>query len=385
MGLMITWFLLLYSVIITGWVSQKVLRLTRRYRYDGDVEKVFSEAKLPTVSVCITARNETHALAENLEYVLASDYDKLEVLVLDDNSDDDTSLIIKSFAHAGVRFIPGRPLPAGWLGRNHAYYTLSREASGDLVFFLDVDTKLAPQAILQLVTYLTAHKLTMLSVQPRREDSFHLSALFGSLRQVWELLMANERTPPTTSGLWMIRRDTLRHYDASLAEYGMSLRPELHIAHHLQASKAYRYIIATKELGVRFEKKWHSQAETAERLYMPLFGKKGWAVVRTLALFAGLLAPYYCLLDGLFTQRWLQAGLAFAVSLLAGYMNAQIARLTYEIKGAVVRAILWPILLVQDVCFYVRSLVRYQTKTVMWKGRNILAQPSNRSHYEIDQ
>ena len=384
MGLMITWLLLLYSVVVTGWVSQKVLRLTRRYRYDG-VGKSTSGAKLPTVSVCIAARNETHALAENLEYVLASDYDKLEVLVLDDNSDDDTSLIIKSFAHAGVRFIPGRPLPVGWLGRNHAYDTLSREASGDIILFLDVDTKLAPQAISRLVDYLTVHKLEMLSVQPRREDSFRFSALFGSLRQVWELLMASEQTPPTTSGLWMIRRDTLRHYDASLADYAMSLRPELHIAHHLQSSKAYRYIIATKELGIRFEKKWHSQAETAERLYMPLFGETGWAVLRTLALFTGLLGPYYCLLDGLLSRHWEQAGLAFVISLLAGYMNARIVSLTYEASGAIVRAIIWPLLLVQDAFFYVRSLLRYRTKTVMWKGRNILAQPRNRSHYEIDQ
>jgi len=62
---------------------------------------------LPTVSVCIPARNENAALADYITAALASDYPKLEVLVLDDCSQDDTSEVIRSFAHQGVRFVQG--------------------------------------------------------------------------------------------------------------------------------------------------------------------------------------------------------------------------------------------------------------------------------------
>src|SRR5690606_12928997 len=99
-----------------------------------------SSQEYPSVSICIPARNETHAMAECLERVLKSDYKKLEVLVFDDNSKDDTSAIIRSFAQAGVRFVAGTELPEGWLGKNHALDVLSKEASGTYVLFMAVDT-----------------------------------------------------------------------------------------------------------------------------------------------------------------------------------------------------------------------------------------------------
>src|SRR5690606_10627587 len=64
----------------------------------------YSDKELPTVSVCIPARNETNALEDCLRSMLANDYPKLEILVLDDCSQDRTAEVIKSFAHAGVRF-----------------------------------------------------------------------------------------------------------------------------------------------------------------------------------------------------------------------------------------------------------------------------------------
>ena len=85
--------------------------------------KVESTA-LPSVTVCIPARNEDHALTDCLHKVLASDYEKLEIIVVDDNSVDNTSVLIKSFAHAGVRFVAGSELPEGWLGKNHSLQML---------------------------------------------------------------------------------------------------------------------------------------------------------------------------------------------------------------------------------------------------------------------
>src|ERR1700759_1043342 len=98
------------------------------------MKTILSDSKmlkdLPSVSVCIPARNETHAMSQCLERVIASTYPKLEVIVLDDSSVDDTSVLIKAYAHAGVRFVEGSRLPKGWLGKNHALQGLLHEASG---------------------------------------------------------------------------------------------------------------------------------------------------------------------------------------------------------------------------------------------------------------
>ena len=102
--------LLLVSAWLGAWHGIRLYRSMKRSRLPDDVP---AAVDVPSVSVCIPARNETHAMAECLERVLASDYPKLEILVFDDNSADDTSTIIRSFAQEGVRFVAGTELPEG--------------------------------------------------------------------------------------------------------------------------------------------------------------------------------------------------------------------------------------------------------------------------------
>ena len=59
--------------------------LLTRFRFSSEKENI---AELPSVSVCIPARNETHAMTECLERVLASDYEKLEIIAEDSDKND---------------------------------------------------------------------------------------------------------------------------------------------------------------------------------------------------------------------------------------------------------------------------------------------------------
>ena len=51
---------------------------------------------------------------------IASDYPKLEIIVLDDCSQDRTAEIIRNFAHDGVRFIQSEDNKDNWLDKNKA-------------------------------------------------------------------------------------------------------------------------------------------------------------------------------------------------------------------------------------------------------------------------
>ena len=136
-------FIELYVVAFSALVFVLVkLRKARRTFLFTRPPRITSSDQLPSVSVCIPARNETHAMSECLESVLASDYPKLEAIVLDDHSSDNTSHIIRAFAHAGVRFVEGDELPDDWLGKNFSLQTLANEASGKIILFMDVDTRL---------------------------------------------------------------------------------------------------------------------------------------------------------------------------------------------------------------------------------------------------
>ncbi|MGF9699732.1 glycosyltransferase [Paenibacillus sp. MABNR03] len=107
------------------------------------------------VSVLIPARNEKLHIEGCLESVLASDTSgfRMEVLVLDDRSEDETASIIQAIANrdARVRLLGGAEPPAGWMGKSYACHQLVQEAKGDWFMFVDADVRLEPEAIRQTV------------------------------------------------------------------------------------------------------------------------------------------------------------------------------------------------------------------------------------------
>jgi glycosyltransferase involved in cell wall biosynthesis len=354
--------------------------LMRKYKPIG-VPAVGSA--IPTVSVCIAARNETHALAQCLERVLKSDYQKLEVLVLDDSSTDDTSLIIKSFASAGVRFIAGESLPPGWLGKNHAYQTLINEASGDLILFLDVDTFIRRDTIARLVDMMASVRIAMVSVLPRRTDTEHASALFGTLRYHWELLLGTRRSPPAASALWIVKKEALQKDGVAMSNYGLSVRPERHLARQLHRMGSYRYFISSSELGVTYKKRLHSQWETATRLYYPMAGRNLPKATASAAFLICLLVPLAILLSWQWDETSLQWACALLIlNLLAFWIMAR------RLNAAPIlslRSILWPLLIFQDLMLLIRSTVTYLSGSVTWKGRRVNAQPISHNSLEINE
>lgn len=341
------------------------------------------DQKVPTISVCVAARNETHALAQCLERVLQSDYPKLEILVLDDSSSDDTSVIIKSFAHEGVRFIAGRSLSDGWLGKNHAYQTLIEESSGEYIMFLDVDTTIGVTTISQLMTQLQANKKSMLSVLPRRDDGYYTSAVFGTMRYYWELILASSNNPPAASAVWMVERTKLETSGVGLANYGMSVRPERHLARQLQRDKAYYYLIGAKQLGIGFEKRLASQYETALRLYYPMSGRNlfNWLLASLfLCLLITPLVLIFLVPFGSILNYW-AVGLVLIVATTFGLFTHR----TYKTISWQLRVLAGPFLVIQELVLLFFSYGRYIFGTVTWKGRLVAAQPDNHGAIHLDE
>jgi len=155
---------LLLAVILIWSIRRSINRTTL-----SDKITVLLEFSLPTLSVCIPARNETIDLDECLQSLVANNYPKLEILVLDDCSQTrHTADIIRSFAQEGVRFIKGRQPPRRWLAKNWAYQQLLSEADGEIVLFCGVDIRFGPQTLELLVSTLIKKRKTMLSLIPRR-------------------------------------------------------------------------------------------------------------------------------------------------------------------------------------------------------------------------
>lgn len=102
----------------------------------------------PTVSIIIPVYNIENYIANCLESVLNQSYSQLEIICVDDGSNDSSAQIIRSFAKKDSRVIYVRQDNAGVsAARNKGLDT----ATGDYVFFLDGDDYLHRQAVEILV------------------------------------------------------------------------------------------------------------------------------------------------------------------------------------------------------------------------------------------
>ena len=141
-----------------------------------------------TVSVLLPLRNEAHRVEPCLAALTHQDAD--ELIVLDDNSDDDTLAVVARVLGTDPRLRlvagAGEP-PPGWLGKPWACQRLADLATGDLLVFLDADVTLAPGAIARLRTLMVESGLDLVCPYPQQVTTGWLGRLVQPLLQ-WSWL-----------------------------------------------------------------------------------------------------------------------------------------------------------------------------------------------------
>jgi chlorobactene glucosyltransferase len=117
------------------------------------------------VSVLIPARDEETNIGECLDSLLEQDYPNYEILVIDDNSNDNTWQILKRYAktHKKIKAYKGKPLPEGWIGKQYACQQLIETAAGEYLMFTDADTLHSSKSISWAVTNMLQHKADFMS------------------------------------------------------------------------------------------------------------------------------------------------------------------------------------------------------------------------------
>ncbi|MFZ5496992.1 MAG: glycosyltransferase [Verrucomicrobiota bacterium] len=130
----------------------------------------------PRVSIVFAARNEAATVGAAVPTMLALDYPELELIAVNDRSEDATGAILDRLAAAEprLRVVHVRELPPGWLGKNHALHTGAQEAAGEWILFTDADIHFAPDALRRAVAYARAESLDHLAAVPSLSGPDHL-------------------------------------------------------------------------------------------------------------------------------------------------------------------------------------------------------------------
>lgn len=361
------------AVVLVLFLSTMRHLRTTRSQAPGQI----ATQNLPTLSVLIPARNETDDLEACLASLVSNDYPKLEIIVLDDCSQNKrTPGIIKDFAQSGVRFIAGKVPPKHWLAKNYAYEQLAEEANGEFLLFCGVDTRFTPHSLRAIVETMLARDKQMVSLIPRNKAPGRLNleaAFIQPARYAWELAIPRRwrgRTP-VLSTCWVITATGLRAA-GRFAAVSNSVSPEAYFArysaHH---GDIYSFLQGNATIGLSSDKSLSEQRATALRTRYPQLHRRPELVALTLLAELGALTmPFVVLVGAIVRSAWPAAGIAAVTCFLLVVLYASIVHLTY-------RRFLWrgvwavPFAPLYDISLLNYSMWQYEFREVIWKGRNV--------------
>src|SRR5579862_1733198 len=152
--------MLIYQSVITAILALLLLNTINNLRLYHRPAHQPAPVDGPLVSVLIPARNEERSIGRCVESLARQDYPNLEILVLDDQSEDATAAIVEQLAqrYPIVRLLHGQPLPANWHGKAYACAQLAQASRGDWLLFVDADTFHAPDTVSTTLRYAIDHQ-----------------------------------------------------------------------------------------------------------------------------------------------------------------------------------------------------------------------------------
>ena len=122
----------------------------------------------PSLTVVTTACNEEETVETALSSLAGQAYPKLEIVAVNDRSNDDTGPIIDRVAgrFPWVRPVHLKELPHGWLGKVHALHRASEAATTEWILFTDADIHFSGDCLQKAMAHAIECKVDHLVVLP---------------------------------------------------------------------------------------------------------------------------------------------------------------------------------------------------------------------------
>ncbi len=348
-----------------------IFKNLQKIKYRPASEHVPNSA-LPTITIAIPARNETPELNQCLDAITSSNYSKMEILVLDDCSQDKTAQTIKNYAHSGVRFLKGAEPKDKWLAKNHAYEQLFKVASGEYILFIGVDIKIGKETIMALVQKALSSNKDMISILPTVSTPNEKLSLIQPMRYWWELALPRKlvNRPPVLSSCWLIKRSFLKKLGGFSSVHN-NVIPEGFFALKAIKNNHYSFLRTDGDLQVTSIKSRADQTDRAIRVRYPeIHHRLELAALLTFIEIRFLLLPFVL-------SIW---GFAYGYNLVS-ILNIVSAVILVLAHGMVIsrtstsynwlKSLAFPVCILTEIALSHVSMWKYEFTEVDWKGRNI--------------
>ncbi len=173
-----------------SWLTVSIILGSRRLGSLSEIAPT-TATDAPLVSIIVPACNEAETIAPALATLLAQEYARLEIIVVNDRSTDATGEILREMQrrHPGLIILDIHELPAGWLGKHHALHYGAALAKGEILLFTDADIHMATDTVARAI-----HRLEQAGLD-------HLCLLFKNKAKGWLL---NSFILDAGSGLFLL-------------------------------------------------------------------------------------------------------------------------------------------------------------------------------------
>ena len=182
-----------------------------------DCAPIQDTVDLSDVTVLIPARNEADTIADTLT-ALKQQGKGLKIILVDDQSDDNTSKIATSTGLENLTIISGTELPEGWSGKLWALEQGRQQVNTPFLLLLDADIVLRPGLISLLLQTVRKSNLKMLSLMAYLKmetcwEKLLMPAFIFFFKLLYPFHLANKpgsRIAAAAGGCILLETDTLQ-------------------------------------------------------------------------------------------------------------------------------------------------------------------------------
>jgi cellulose synthase/poly-beta-1,6-N-acetylglucosamine synthase-like glycosyltransferase len=255
---------------------------TQKKRIYPDIPK---DKDLPKVSIIIPAWNEGKGISGTIKSALNLDYpkDKLEIIVIDDGSKDDTYYVAKKFENKGVRVFRNKKN----MGKGASMNFGIEKSKGDVIVTMDADNIIVEGDILKkMVSHFQNERVMCVAPTPIVHNP---KGVLQRIQQVEYLLgiflmqsFSSMNTIHITSGAFSVYRksffDKYGLFDTTSTTEDMEMALRIQYNNYIIVNdvRAVAYTIAPKKLWplIKQRRRWYSGNIKCLLKYKKIFSKK---------------------------------------------------------------------------------------------------------------